>query len=137
MINQFFNLNTVVCFTMALNDPNRERRQTLFEPPLSRNSFSAYNKRTVNISKSTHNKPMAFHLSGDNDGQYCRKLKNFFDFLFKVNFSNNIYVSLELNKHDDISSVVRYKVYVGKGNNSLLIKSLLKRRYWWEITDNL
>ena len=43
---------------------------------------------------------MAFSLSNDADGQYGRKLKNFFDFIFKVNFSNNIYVSLQLSKPD-------------------------------------
>ena len=41
---------------------------------------------------------MSFHLSDDNDGQYSKKLKNFFDFLFKVNYSSNIYVNLELTK---------------------------------------
>lgn len=30
----------------------------------------------------------------------------------------------------------RYKVYVGRGNNSLLIKSLIKRRYWLELVDS-
>lgn len=41
---------------------------------------------------------MAFSLSSDADGQYNRKLKNFFDFIFKINFGNNIYISLDLNK---------------------------------------
>ena len=78
---------------------------------------------------------MSFHLHGDNDGQYMRKLKSFLDFLFKVNFSNNIYVSLEVGRLEETYS--KYKVYLGKGNNSLLIKSLLKRRFWWEITDHI
>jgi hypothetical protein len=25
----------------------------------------------------------------------------------------------------------KYRFYLGKGNNYLLVKSLLKRRYWW------
>ena len=28
-----------------------------------------------------------------------------------------------------------YKAFVGKGNNSILIKSTLKNRFWWNITD--
>ena len=80
---------------------------------------------------------MAFSLSNDGDGQYCRKLKNLFDFLFKVNFSNNIYVSLELNKPDENINSKKYKVYICRGNNSLLIRGLMKRRFWWDITDNI
>ena len=80
---------------------------------------------------------MAFSLSNDGDGQYGRKLKNLFDFLFKVNFSNNIYVSLELNKPDETINSNKYKVYICRGNNSLLIKGLMKRRFWWDITDNI
>lgn len=29
----------------------------------------------------------------------------------------------------------RLKAYVGRGNNSLLIKSLLKRRFWWSMDE--
>ena len=30
----------------------------------------------------------------------------------------------------------KYKYYLGKGNNSLLVKSLLKRRFWWVEVDD-
>ncbi len=30
----------------------------------------------------------------------------------------------------------KYKFYVGKGNNSLLIKSLMKRRFWWTLEED-
>ena len=76
---------------------------------------------------------MSFQMSKEYDGQYLKKIKGFLDFLFKINFSNNIYVSLDLNKYDDSLNISKYKVFVGKGNNSLLIKGLLKRRFWWEI----
>ena len=29
-----------------------------------------------------------------------------------------------------------YKAYVGKGNNSILIKNSLKNRFWWMIVDS-
>lgn len=76
---------------------------------------------------------MAFSKN-DADMLYMKKLKSFLDFIFKINFSNKIYVSLSLS--DDTSSVQKYKAYVGKGNNSLLIKSLLKRRFWFELVDD-
>lgn len=77
---------------------------------------------------------MAFSLNQDSDSLYMKKLKSFLEFIFKVNYSNNIYVSLQLS--EDTVNIKRYKVYIGKGNNSLLIKSLLKRRFWLEIVDN-
>ena len=66
------------------------------------------------------------------DEQYNKKIKSYLDFLFKINFSNQIYISLQLTALDDTISFnnSKYKVYVGPGNNSLLIKSLLKRREW-------
>lgn len=76
---------------------------------------------------------MAFSKN-DPDAHYMKKLKSFLDFIFKINFSNKIYVSLAL--CDDTNNISKYKVFVGRGNNSLLIKSLLKRRFWIEIVDN-
>lgn len=30
----------------------------------------------------------------------------------------------------------KYKFYIGKGNNSLLVKGLMKRRFWWTIEED-
>ena len=35
------------------------------------------------------------------DEQYNKKVKQYLDFLFKINYSNNIYVSLQLSSLDD------------------------------------
>lgn len=40
------------------------------------------------------NKNLNFHLNGEYDNVYFKKLKNFIEFIFKVNFSNGIYVKL-------------------------------------------
>lgn len=74
---------------------------------------------------------MAFSMSLDSDGLYMKKLKSFLDFLFKINYSNNVYINLQLS--EDTTNIKKYKVFIGKGNNSLLIKSLLKRRFWLEV----
>jgi hypothetical protein len=115
---------------MVLNDPTQQKKQSLFDVPAQRATMSA-NRRSISISKPSLSKSMAFSLSGDGDGQYWRKLKNFFDFIFKINYSNNIYVCLELAKPEETISSSKFKVYIGKGNNSLLIRSLMKRRFWW------
>lgn len=73
------------------------------------------------------------------DEIYNKKIKAYLDFLFKINFSNRIYISLQLAPLDDCVNFTnsKYKVYVGPGNNSLLIKSLLKRREWIDVVDNI
>lgn len=52
-------------------------------------------------------------------------------FLYKVNFSNSIYVDLSLSSPGKVT-----KVKVGSGNNCVLIKSIVKRRFWLEIIPN-
>ena len=39
---------------------------------------------------------MTFQLNGDGDMNYCKKIKSYLDFLFKINFSNSIYANLDL-----------------------------------------
>ena len=78
---------------------------------------------------------MAFSMNSDPDGDYMKKLKSLLDFIFKINYSNKIYISLQLS--EDFINIKKYKAYVGKGNNSVLIKYLLKRRFWIEIVDDV
>ena len=49
------------------------------------------------------------------------------DFIWKVAFSNGILLQ-------SIPEESKFKVYVGRGNNSQLVRSLLKRRGWWSFT---
>lgn len=92
LLNPFSNNNTIVCFTMSLNEPQVQKKP-LFEAPVVRHTSTSVGKRVLAISKnSSQARAMCFQLSGDSDGQYTRKLKNFLDFLFKINYSNNIYI---------------------------------------------
>ena len=61
---------------------------------------------------------MTFQLNSDGDLNYHRKIKSYLDFLFKVNFSNNIYVNLDLNYEEYTNGTTKYKVFIGRGNNS-------------------
>ena len=86
------------------------------------------NTESITKSVSKVNKPsnvkksMCFTTNNsDYDCSYLRKLKNYFDFLFKVNFSNNIYVDMNLAKSEEMKEYNCYKVFVGKGNNSILV----------------
>jgi hypothetical protein len=51
------------------------------------------------------------------------------DFLFKVNFSHGLYVRFP----DDVEKP--YKLFVGKGNNSAIIKGIMRRRFWWQLVE--
>ena len=53
------------------------------------------------------------------------------DFLWKVNFTNLLQVEPPLEYEH------RLKVYVGKGNNSCMVRGLINRRYWFAVTDRI
>ena len=47
--------------------------------------------------------------------------------MWKVNYSNGLFVR---SKEEPV-----YKVFVGVGNNSMMVKSIIKRRYWLTVSD--
>ena len=53
------------------------------------------------------------------------------DLLWKVNFSNQIFVETPLEYEH------RLKVFVGRGNNSCMVKGLISRRPWLAFTDRI
>jgi hypothetical protein len=57
------------------------------------------------------------------------ELYHYRDFIWKVAFSNNLVVSL-VEEYDS-----KIKFFVGGGNNSNLIKGIMKRRPWFQLTD--
>lgn len=54
------------------------------------------------------------------------KVDGYLDFLKKINYSNNLLVTASN----------PYKVFVGKGNNSIVIKNCVKSRWWLQLTEN-
>jgi hypothetical protein len=49
--------------------------------------------------------------------------------------SHNIYLNLDLG-HDDINNRSRkLKAYIAPGNNGAMVAGLIKRRFWWTITN--
>ena len=57
-----------------------------------------------------------------------KKIDDYTDFLFKVNFSNNLLVQLP-------SQTNLYKVLIKNGNNFQTIKQAFKKRWWWQAVD--
>lgn len=54
-----------------------------------------------------------------------RKIRD--EFREVVNTSNNVAVR---------NSESVFRAYVQKGNNGVLVKELIKKRYWWHLEDN-
>jgi hypothetical protein len=53
-----------------------------------------------------------------------------------INFAHRIFDPLILKDSGTFKPEQRYKYYLGKGNNYLLVKSLLKRRFWWTAEED-
>jgi hypothetical protein len=131
-----FDKVSISCEKALISNMTKEQSSNI-NRSLSRQGTSqsrSSSRRVVAVVRNSIARSMSFHLSGDADCTYPKKLKSFLDFLFKINYSNGLYVDLSFSKTDEAST--RYKMYVGRGNNSLLIKSIIKRRFWWEITNN-
>jgi len=64
---------------------------------------------------------------------YEKRIQSYTDFLWKVMLAHNVYLNMDLK--GDFIPHNKLKAYVGHGNNCNMIKGLLKRRFWWAITD--
>jgi len=48
-----------------------------------------------------------------------------------LNLAHKRYDSLAIKDFTYLKNEDKYKFYLGPGNNSMLVKSLMKRRFWW------
>ena len=67
---------------------------------------------------------------------YELKIRYYREFIFMVNLTHRIFDPLILKDIPSLKVEGKYKFYLGKGNNYLLVKSLLKRRFWWTIEED-
>ena len=74
---------------------------------------------------------LAKNLANPKDKEKYQDLKEKFynQFLAKLNLTNGITVPFPK------ASIPPYKYYIGKGNNSILVKNCLKQRFWWSVGD--
>lgn len=129
--NPFMAANTVVCSSAVLNEPLPKK-----QAEAGGSASKSFYRRSPQASQSLQRK-MGFQLSvNEGDVGYCRRIRNYLEFLFKVNFSNCLYANLDI-RYEDSASHPKRKVFVGQGNNSQLVRSILKRRFWWEIASSI
>ena len=65
------------------------------------------------------------------DVAYSKKLEAMREFSARMNYSFNLQIKPSLEK-----PFTPYKYYIGKGNNHMLIRALMKTRWWWAQTDS-
>ena len=65
----------------------------------------------------------------DKDKYLELKEKYYKEFLLKINLSNNTIIPFPK------ASFTPYKYYIGRGNNSILVRNCLKARFWWSMGD--
>jgi hypothetical protein len=58
------------------------------------------------------------------------KEKHYRMFLQKISKSNGVTLVFPT------ASFSPYKYYIGRGNNSILVRAALKQRYWWSMGDS-
>jgi hypothetical protein len=64
------------------------------------------------------------------------KEKSFETLLYQVNLSNGLYSDASLaSPKCQFQKKTGFKAYVCKGNNGHIIKTILKKRWWWTLTD--
>jgi hypothetical protein len=85
-------------------------------------SLDALGAQVTKLSKSLNNPK-------DKDKYYELKEKYYKEFLLKINQTNGITISFPK------SSFTPYKYYIGRGNNSMLVRACLKTRFWWSMGD--
>jgi tubulin--tyrosine ligase len=59
------------------------------------------------------------------------KISGMRDFFFSLNLGHNLVVQPPSEKASSV-----YRAYVGKGNNHILVRMILKQRWWWSIVDS-
>ena len=74
---------------------------------------------------------LAKNLANPKDKEKYLELKerHYRAFLIKINRSNNYNIPFPT------ASFTPYKYYIGKGNNSILVRAALKTRFWWSMGD--
>lgn len=66
---------------------------------------------------------------------YEKRIKSYLQFLWKGMLAHNVYMNLDIASPQ--ISIKRLKAYVGFGNNCNMIKGLVKRRFWWTVTEEM
>ena len=105
--------------------PKKTERRDNFkkkEPKPVNNSMESLFAQIQVLSKNLAN-------SKDKEKYLDLKERHYRAFLTKINKSNNHSQTFP------VASFMPYKYYIGRGNNSILVRGALKTRFWWSMGD--
>lgn len=55
--------------------------------------------------------------------------------MYHINLDNNLYTSKLLSTKYEFQRKSSFKAYICRGNNGHIVKTVLKKRWWWSIVD--
>lgn len=92
------------------------------------------NKTIIKIKTSTKFKSRSEKSHKINVSAYDIRLANYKEFIFTLYYCNSVYVDTIFPVRLDASEA-KVDVFVGSGNNSALVKRILKKRWWLHILE--
>ena len=75
-------------------------------------------------------------FEGGEETVYEAKVKAYREFVFVIHFAHSRFDSIVI-PSEPVLPELRYKAFVGRGNNCLLLKGLLRKRYWWVFEEDV
>lgn len=106
---------------LVLNNPELEEKT---QSPLPR-------LKSIMVDTPVRQKPDTLFTRKPNKFKPSFELYYYRDFIWKVGFSNDFIVE-PVEEYE-----YKLKYFVGQGNNSNLIKGIMKRRPWFQLTDKM
>ena len=115
----------------------RENISNVQPPPVKKNPTVAKKKEpagpklTMLENLAQQIQKLSKNLANPKDKEKYLELKEKYyrEFLNKINKSNNYQLTFPS------ASFPPYKYYIGRGNNSILVRAALKTRFWWSMGD--
>jgi len=68
---------------------------------------------------------------------YERRIRSFVEFLWKNMWAHGIYMNLDLKPKVEEVKPRKIKAYVCLGNNGAMVRGLIKRRFWWTLSEEI
>ena len=133
-----FECSESACLISSNKNPSPDKELDVFSSTLhfggSSSAYSPNARRKVKKQKYLYEKLADKESSKPYEMSlvYEKRIKSYTDFLFKLQYAHNIYINLDLEPDFSQPSKKKLKYYMGPGNNSAMVRGLMKRRYWWQ-----
>jgi hypothetical protein len=66
---------------------------------------------------------------------YEARISSYRELLFRMQWSSGSYFDMEQPEEIGTLRERRLKAWIGGGNNSPLVRELIKRRFWWQLVE--